>query len=133
MNNYLGYSDDFWTPIYLINNKIEPQSLRGSVLYLGMGSSLIPRLQSENVIKTTIVEIDKNTINFNINNHLLQNDWIIIEADAYTYEPNELYDFIFIDIFYQSTTKEIMNNLIERYSKYLKEGGEVFYLRSVVK
>jgi hypothetical protein len=133
MNNWLKYKDEFWKPIYLNRNKIEPQNLRGSVLYLGMGSSLIPRLQSENVTKTTIVEIDKGTIDFNINNHLLQNDWIIIEADAYTYEPNELYDFIFIDIFYHSTTKETMNGLIERYSKYLKECGEVFYLRSVVK
>lgn len=133
MNNYLEYNDDFWKSTYLDINKIEPHKLWGSVLYLGMGTSLIPRLQSDKVLKTTIVEIDKDTIDFNIKNQLIKEGWIIIEADAYKYETNELYDFIFIDIFYHSIDKDIMNLLIEKYRHFLTKEGTILYLQSVVK
>lgn len=133
MNKYLDIKDSFWKPIYLNTNKIEPHSLWGSVLYLGMGNSLIPRLQSDEVTKTTIVEIDEGTIQFNKDNNLLKPEWIIYLDDVYSFEPPDTYDFIFIDIFYQTTTKSVMDGLIDRYKPYLNDGGKIFYLQSVVK
>jgi hypothetical protein len=133
MNKYLDYTDDFWTPIYLNINKIEPHTLWGSVLYLGMGSSLIPRLQSDKVTKTIIVEIDEGTIQYNKDNNLLQPEWVIYLDDVFTFKPLDSYDFIFIDIFYHSTTKSVMEGLIDRYKPYLNDGGKIFYLQSVVK
>jgi spermidine synthase len=90
-------SDSLWNSIYLTNNKIDPSILFGSILYLGMGTCFIPRLQSKNVIDTDIVEIDENMIDYNKN---ISNNWNVIKADVYKYETIKKYDFIFIDIFY---------------------------------
>lgn len=121
-------SDSLWNSIYLTNNKIDPSILFGSILYLGMGTCFIPRLQSKNVIDTDIVEIDENMIDYNKN---ISNNWNVIKADVYKYETIKKYDFIFIDIFYKKTTKDIMEGLIDRYIPFLKEGGKIFYLNSV--
>ena len=48
-------SDTLWSGIYLNNNKIDPSILFGSILYLGMGTCFIPRLQSDKVIDTDII------------------------------------------------------------------------------
>lgn len=132
MNEYLKYTDNFWKPIYLDVNKIEPHSLWGSVLYLGMGNSLIPRLQSDEVTKTTIVEIDEGTIQFNKNNNLLKPEWVIYLDDVYLFEPPDTYDFIFIDIFYQSTTESVLNELIDKYKPFINDGGKIFHLQSII-
>jgi len=123
-------SDSLWNSIYLTNNKIDPSILFGSILYLGMGTCFIPRLQSKNVIDTDIVEIDENMIDYNKN---ISNNWNVIKADVYKYETIKKYDFIFIDIFYTKINKDIMEGLIDRYIPFLKEGGKIFYLDSVCK
>lgn len=124
-----NFTDDFWERIYLNVNRIDPNKLFGSILYLGMGTCYIPRLQSDNVIKTTIIEIDDDVIDYN--KDIVENSWKVIKADVYYYEPKLLYDFIFIDIFYQKTEKDIMEALIDKYIPFLKENGKIFYLDSV--
>lgn len=133
MENYLYFSEDFLREMYLKVNKIEPDKLWGSILYLGMGNSFIPRLQSDNVIKTTILEIEDYVIEYNKKNDLLKKDWIIIKGDAYTYKTNEKFDFIFIDIFYEEIDSITMNSLIRKYKEYLNYGGKILYLKSVVR
>jgi hypothetical protein len=97
-----------------------------------MGSSLIPRLQSDKVTKTTIVEIDEGTIQYNKDNNLLQPEWIIYLDDVFTFKPLNTYDFIFIDIFYNTIEESVMEGLINRYKPFLNDGGKIFYLQSVV-
>lgn len=126
-----NFTDDFWERIYLNINRIDPNKLFGSVLYLGMGTCYIPRLQSDNVIKSTIVEIDDDVIEYN--KDIIKDSWEIIKADVYDYEPEFLYDFIFIDIFYHTTEKDNMEGLIYKYINFLKESGKIFYLDSVCK
>jgi hypothetical protein len=123
-------SDVLWSSIYLNNNKIDPSILFGSILYLGMGTCFIPRLQSDKVIDTDIVEIDENMIEYNKN---ITHKWNVIKADVYEYETIKKYDFIFIDIFYKKVEREIMEYLIEKYIKNLKSDGKIFYLKSVCK
>jgi spermidine synthase len=121
-------SDALWSGIYLNNNKIDPSILFGSILYLGMGTCFIPRLQSDKVIDTDIIEIDENMIEYNKN---ITHKWNVIKDDVYEYETIKKYDFIFIDIFYKKVEREIMEYLIEKYIKNLKSDGKIFYLNSV--
>jgi len=129
--DYLSLNDSFWLPIYK-RNGIEPNIFKGSVLYLGMGSCLFPRLQ-QNVSKTTIVEIDKKVIDWNKEKGHLKEDWNIINEDAFIFETDEKFDIIFIDIFYQTTTNKIMNILINKYSNALTSQGILLKLNSVIK
>jgi spermidine synthase len=124
-------NDKIYEYIYLNINGIEPDKFSGSVLYLGMGTCIIPKLQSINVNKTTIVEIDENMIKFNKDN--IKEDWIIINEDAYIFNTNEKFDFIFIDIFYEQTNKENLDILIDKYSKLLNENGTLIYLKNITK
>jgi hypothetical protein len=121
-------SDSLCYKIYININKIDPSILFGSILYLGMGTCFIPRLQSDKVIDTDIIEIDENMIEYNKN---ITHKWNVIKADVYEYETIKKYDFIFIDIFYKKINKDIMEGLIDRYNPFLKEGGKIFYLNSV--
>jgi hypothetical protein len=95
-----------------------------------MGTCFIPRLQSDKVIDTDIIEIDENMIEYNKN---ITHKWNVIKADVYEYETIKKYDFIFIDIFYKKVEREIMEYLIEKYIKNLKSDGKIFYLKSVCK
>jgi hypothetical protein len=122
--------DDEWCYIYTVLNKIEPNRLSGSVLYLGMGTCYIPSLQSDKVTTTHILELEQEVIDYNKD---INPSWKVIKCDAYTYEPEQKYDFIFIDIFYHRTTKEIMECLIDRYLDALNVDGKIFYLHTVCK
>jgi hypothetical protein len=121
--------DILWSNIYLSANKIDPNSLSGSILYLGMGTCFIPRLQGSAVTTTHILEIDDEMIRYNEN--IIKSDWLVIKGDAFIYEPSIKYDLIFIDIFYQKVNREVMESLIERYSDYLTPMGKIFYLHTV--
>ena len=128
---WLSVRDREWLPLYKING-ITPEVFKGSVLYLGMGSCLFPRLQNESVTKTTIVELEKEVIYWNTKRNYIKDEWNIINQDAFKFETEEKFDIIFIDIFYQTTTLEIMNLLIDKYSKVLSTGGKVLFLQNVI-
>lgn len=129
-DKYLLVKPHHWDYIYKLQNNIYPEEWYGSVLYLGMGSCYAPSKQSDNVIKTTIVEIDQKTINFNKDN--IKPDWVIVCDDAFTFEPTEKYDFIFADIWYNGVEDhQIVDNLVEKYKKYLTENGQVLYLKTI--
>lgn len=130
--NWLSVRDKEWLPIYKIND-ITPEVFKGSVLYLGMGSCLFPRLQNESVTKTTIVELEVDVIDWNRNRNYIKEEWIVINQDAFKFETEERFDMIFIDIFYQTTTLEVMNQLVNKYNKMLNNDGKISYLSKIIK
>jgi hypothetical protein len=109
----------------MILNNIDPNRLYGSVLYLGLGTCFIPSLQTDKVTTTHILELKQEVIDYNTVPHK------VIKGDAYTYIPEQFYDFIFIDIFYHRTNKENMESLIDRYIPYLNPNGKILYLHTV--
>jgi hypothetical protein len=125
---YLRFGDDLWERAYGLND-LHPENWFGSVLYLGMGACYIPRIQSHNVTKTTIVEIDQRTIDHN--QFRIKPEWVIVCEDAYKFEPTEQYDFIFVDIWYHATPINVIDELVDRYRRYLKDNGEIISLQTI--
>lgn len=126
----LLYDKGIWRDIYEINN-INPKEWWGSILYLGMGMCYCPLEQSDRITKTTIVEIDQRTIDFN--RDIIKPEWIVICDDAYEFKPIEKYDFIFVDIWWEQIESHIVNSLVERYKEYLNEDGRILHLRTIKK
>lgn len=126
----LLYDKGIYRDIYEINN-INPKEWWGSILYLGMGMCYCPLEQSDKVTKTTIVEIDQRTVDFN--KDIIKPEWTVICDDAYKFEPVEKYDFIFADIWWEQVESHVVDDLVERYKRYLNENGQVLYLKTVRK
>tara|TARA_R100001460_G_scaffold18475_4_gene39189 strand:+ start:363 stop:785 length:423 start_codon:yes stop_codon:yes gene_type:complete len=114
---------------YFKKSDIDIDNFYGDVLYVGMGSAYGPRKQSNKVNSTTIIEKNQEIIKaFNIP----EKKWKIIEADAYDIDLNKnKYDFIFIDIFLYKIPKSKYNFLLNKYSKYLKKEGKIFFAKSI--
>jgi hypothetical protein len=127
----LLYDKTVWDSVYVDINNIIPEEWYGSVLYLGMGMCYNPLKQIDRVTRTTIVEIDQRTIDFN--KEVIKPEWIVICDDVYRFEPIEKYDFIFVDIWWEQVESHIVENLIEKYKKYLNENGQIKYLRTIKK
>lgn len=127
----LLYNKTIWDSIYAEMNSINPEEWYGSVLYLGMGMCYNPLKQSNKVTKTTIIEIDQRTIDFN--KEVIKPEWIVICDNVYRFEPIEKYDFIFVDIWWEQVESYIVENLIEKYRKHLNENGQIKYLRTIKK
>lgn len=127
----LLYDKTIWDNVYVEINNIHPEEWYGSVLYLGMGMCYNPLKQSDRVNRTTIVEIDQRTIDFN--KEMIKPEWIIICNDVYTFEPIEKYDFIFVDIWWEQVESYIVDNLIEKYKRYLNEDGQILHLKTIKK
>lgn len=125
----LLYDDAFWHKAYVEWNDIHPENWSGSVLYLGMGSCYNPLKQSDQVTKTTIVEIDQKTIDFNKDK--IKPEWVIVCADVNEFEPEEKYDIIFADIWYTKVKAEVVDAIIEKYKNHLTENGQVIYLKTI--
>jgi spermidine synthase len=130
-DTHLLHREEIWNNAYVVRNNIHPEEWYGSVLYLGMGTCYNPLKQSNKVTKTTIVEIDQRTIDYN--KDILKPEWNIICKDAYEFEPMEKYDFIFVDIWYQQVEGHIVDSLIEKYKKHLSKKGQILYLRTIKK
>jgi hypothetical protein len=130
-DKYLHLKPFHWKPIYVVRNNIHPEEWYGSVLYLGMGRCYNPLKQSDKVTKTTIVEIDQRTIDYNVD--IIKPEWNIICEDVYKFKPTEKYDFIFVDIWYEQVESEVVDNLVEQYREYLTENGQIIYLRTIKK
>lgn len=128
-DEHLLHKEAVWNNAYVTRNDIRPEEWYGSVLYLGMGACYNPLKQSDRVTRTTIVEIDQRTIDFNKDK--IKSEWIVICEDAYSLEPTEKYDFIFIDIWYDKVEPHIVDDLVERYKKYLNENGQILYLKTI--
>ena len=127
----LIYQDSIWDRVYEEINGINPKEWYGSVLYLGMGMCYNPLKQSDKVTKTTIVEIDQRTIDYQ--KAKTKAEWIVICDDVYNFEPIEKYDFIFVDIWYEQVEAEVVDDIVEKYKQYLTENGHILYLKTIKK
>ena len=58
-------------------------------------------------------------------------DWTVIQADGYTFETDKKYDVIMLDMWYYMIPKEELNQQIERYTKFLHDGGKILYLETI--
>jgi spermidine synthase len=130
-DKYLLYKNEVWDNAYVVRNNIHPEEWYGSVLHLGMGRCYNSLKQSDKVTKTTIVEIDQRTIDYNAD--VIKPEWNIICEDVYKFEPTEKYDFIFVDIWYQQVESNVVDELIGKYTKYLSENGTILYLKTIKK
>lgn len=124
--------DSLWQNIYWHHNGVDSRNYAGSVLYVGMGSCFLPRTQSPRVTNTVIVEIDPTVIAFNTTKKHLHTDWTVVEADAWSYEPADVFDKIVVDIWYGQEIHSNVTKLCDRYRPYLAAGGTIDYLSTVV-
>lgn len=117
--------------VYKTQNHIYPEHLSGDVLYVGMGTCYLMKEQSSEITSTTILEIDPEIIDFNIDN--TQEGWQIVHEDAYTFETQSKYDIIVLDIWYHPTPAEEILSLVNKYNNFLKQDGKVLYLKTLIK
>lgn len=128
----LKMQDETIEMIYFKTNKLpKPEDLEGSVLYLGLGTGYYPRYQSKKVTKTTIVELEKASIDFC--KDIIKPEWIVLNDDAYTFETTDKFDIIFLDIFYNQVNKETVDDLVTKYKKFLNPDGKILYLKTIKK
>lgn len=131
-NQFLHYTDDFWTNIYWHHNGVDSRRFHGAALYLGMGTCFLPRHQTRSVTQTVIVEIDPAVIAWNQEHDHLDSGWTVIQIDAYGYEPDQAFDHIVVDIWYDQQCASVVQNLMDRYKPYLTPTGTVLNLKTVV-
>ena len=127
----LNITDESVEFIYFnINELPKPEDFEGSVLYLGLGKGYYPRHQSEKVTKTTIVELKKESIDFC--KDIIKPEWVVLNDDAYTFETTDKFDIIFLDIFYDQVSKEVVDGLVSKYEKFLNPNGKILYLKTII-
>ena len=117
--------------IYKSRNGIYPEEFYGDVLYAGLGIGYLPNQHTEEVTSTTIVEIDQEIIDFNQNS--INENWNIIHHDIKTFESENKYDIIVLDIWYDPVENQEVFDLVEKYENFLKVDGKIFYLKSILK
>lgn len=71
-------------------------------------------------------------IAFNTEKKHLHTDWTVVEADAWSYEPADVFDKIVVDIWYGQEIHSNVTKLCDRYRPYLAAGGTIDYLSTVV-
>jgi predicted RNA methylase len=125
-------SDNVCYSIYCLTNEIKPEDFYGDVLYLGMGSCFLPKRQTDNVLSTTIIEIDQSIIESNkaITN---SKQWMVVNADVYDYQPDKTYDVIVVDIWFEVQSQTTVMELVNKYKKYLKKDGKIMHLKTIVR
>lgn len=121
---------DFDIFLKKVYNEIPVNKFKGNVLYLGMGSLWVPRLQGENVKRTVIIEKDINIIEKY--KKYVKEDWVIINQDVYDFKTDEVFDFIFADIWDSKTRLSDVLNLKKQYLLNLKNDDSFIYLKKII-
>lgn len=106
-------------------NGISPEIFTGKVLVLGLGNAFI--IKQIKCTQLKIVESDADTIK------KYGKEFDVDHADAFEYVPKQKYDFIFLDIWYQSIDQPTLDTLLNKYKKHLKKKGKLIYLPLIVK
>jgi predicted RNA methylase len=124
------YTDQKNKVLYARENII-PQSFKWSVLYLGMGTCFLPRMQSENVTRTVIVENDERIIEINEYEKRIDESWEVIKWDAWAVDLDEEFDVIVADIFSTKQIEWVVDEFAKVYKKNLKKGWVMYFLPCV--
>ncbi len=129
---YKKSSDALIRDIY-IGQGIDSSKFSGSVLYVGLGTCVLPKLQSINVIKTTIIEIDQAVITWNLSQGNLKKEWVVFCSDAKKFTPDEKFDIIVLSMWFQPVMAKEVLCMEKKYNMYLKPGGKLLRLNSIIK
>lgn len=132
-NQYLNKPDTLWQNIYWIHNGVDSRDFQGQVLYLGMGNCFLPRYQSSAVTNTVIVEYAPAVIEHNHKMHNLDKNWSTVVADAWQYTPDQKFDIIVVDIWYDPQCASVVDQLVNRYRPWLTVTGKIVNLKTVVR
>jgi len=125
-HEYREFNDKTYNDVYELNN-ITIDRFYGDVLFVGMGDLYFPINVDVNSI-TIIEKYDKP-----INKYKdITMDFNVIKADAFDFETTYKYDVIFLDIWYHVEDINVVNNLIRKYSNYLKDDGKLLYLDTII-
>ena len=127
-NKYVGLLDSFIAEdVVMSNSEFEKQQnleiindAKGDVLIAGLGIGLIllPIMKKPEVSKIDVIEKYQEVIDL-IEEQLPLNSKVnIICDDAYKFEPKQMYDTIYIDIFPTAPP-----SLINYYKQHLRTGG----------
>ena len=109
-------------------NNIFTKDFYGKVLFVGMGNLFFPK--KINVDSISIIEKYDSVIE--LNKHKTPLDWTIYKEDAYTFETTEKFDVIMLDLWYYKIPKKEMDEMIEKYQKFLEKEGKILYLKSII-
>ena len=96
-----------------------------SMLIGGLGIGVIPYVVQD-FAEVDVIETDQNIIDIvNQLGHLNANV-NIINDDIFTFTIVKTYDIIVLDIWYESLTEDLSNQLIEKYLPFVNEGGFLY-------
>lgn len=101
-----------------------------SILCAGLGLGIIPYLSQSFCTKIDVVEISQSNIEIiNQNTNYLNQNVNIINDDINTYNTNEMYDIILIDIWDKvpPTYSTEKNSLTNKFSKNLNPSGFIYF------
>ena len=105
-----------------------PTMTKGDVLVIGLGTGMLGYNFADRCDSFDYIEISQDMVDF-VSPKLPNCN--IKQGDAYTWTTDKKYDAIFLDIFHKLVPgyNESIIKLVNKYSEYLKEGGELNYLK----
>ena len=97
-----------------------------SILIIGLGLGVIPYAVQDFCAVVDVVESQQDVINcVNQLGHLNSNVNLILD-NIETYVAEKTYDVIVLDIWYNDITEELSNQMIEKYTRFLNNGGFLY-------
>lgn len=96
-----------------------------SMLIGGLGIGVIPYV-IQDFAEIDVIENDQNIIDIVKSLNHLNENVNIIKGDIFTFDVTKTYDVIVLDIWYESLTEELSNQLIEKYLPFVNEGGFLY-------
>ena len=121
------------TPMEKVTNRDFIENAHGRVLIggLGIGLTLLPIMEKEDVSEITVVEYNKDVIDL-IKPQLQLNSKVkIVQGDVFNYVPSRAFNTIYMDI-WSSVNSEVyfdeMEPLLDYYQNFLDEEDENTFL-----
>jgi len=134
------YSNSIWTALYNPDGKVmtidDPEYITAftpalldqdfnSILIGGLGLGVVPYVVQD-FAQVDVIEINQDTIDIvNQLGHLTTNV-NIIKDDIFTFSTEKTYDVVLLDIWYESLTVELSDQLIQKYLPLVKTGGFLY-------
>lgn len=107
--------------------------LNGDILIfgLGLGILILPLLEDSTINNIDVIELDVDMINYVYTNRISGLDTFnklnVINDNAFTYNTNNMYDYILIDIWsdINSTVINDANTLKDKFTQNLNQNGKI--------
>ncbi|MHC4782677.1 MAG: hypothetical protein ACYTE0_06430 [Planctomycetota bacterium] len=99
-----------------------------NVLVLGLGLGLLPQYIKENKSFVQVIDVIDNNQELIDYVDFIDNSINVINADAYTYTPDKMYDLIIADLWWDNQiTVEQRDSLNEHYEPHINNNGRIYY------